>query len=115
MNDRSEAAALAAVFGAECGRIGTSSTKSSMGHLIAAAGAVEAAVCALAIARSEMPVNANLRKVDPDCQHLNLVCGAPRRARVRGAVSNSFGFGGSNSCLVFRHPDETEAAMAGER
>jgi 3-oxoacyl-(acyl-carrier-protein) synthase len=115
MNDRSESAALKAVFGAECKRMGTSSTKSSMGHLIAAAGAVEAAVCALAIAHGEMPVNANLRRIDPDCEHLNLVCDAPRRGRVRAALSNSFGFGGSNSCLVFRHPEETEAAMARER
>ncbi len=112
MNDRSESAALRAVFGARCGRMATSSTKSSMGHLIAAAGAVEAAVCALAVARGEMPVNANLRTVDPDCEHLDIVRGAPRRGRVRAALSNSFGFGGSNSCLVFRHPDETEAAVA---
>jgi 3-oxoacyl-(acyl-carrier-protein) synthase len=83
-----------------------------MGHLIAAAGAVEAAVCALAVARGEMPVNANLHTVDPDCEHLDIVRGAPRRGRVRAALSNSFGFGGSNSCLVFRHPDETEASVA---
>jgi 3-oxoacyl-(acyl-carrier-protein) synthase len=75
-----------------------------MGHLIAAAGAVEAAVCALAIQRSEMPVNANYRVPDPDCQ-LNLIVGGPRRGRVRAAMSNSFGFGGSNSSLVFRHPE----------
>ena len=55
-----------------------SSTKSTMGHLIAAAGAVEVAVCALAIDRGEMPVNANLRERDPDCD-LNFVVGAPRR------------------------------------
>lgn len=115
MNDRSEAAALRAVFGDETRRVATSSTKSSMGHLIAAAGAVEAAVCALAIARGEMPVNANLRELDPDCEHLHIVRDRPRRGRVRAALSNSFGFGGSNSCVVFRHPDETEAAMARER
>jgi 3-oxoacyl-(acyl-carrier-protein) synthase len=115
MNDRSESAALKAVFGGECRRMSTSSTKSAMGHLIAAAGAVEAAVCALAIARSEMPVNANLRRLDPDCEHLNIVRDAPRRGRVRAALSNSFGFGGSNSCLVLRHPEETEATLARTR
>ena len=61
MNDRSEAAAIGAVFGARAARIGVSSTKGSMGHLIAAAGAVEVAVCALAIRDGAMPVNANLQ------------------------------------------------------
>jgi len=107
MNDRSESAAIHAVFGADAGRVAVSSTKSSMGHLIAAAGAVEGVVCALAIDRSEMPVNANLRDRDPDCD-LNLVAGAPRRQRVRMTMSNSFGFGGSNSCIVMRHPEEVD-------
>jgi len=108
MNDRSETAAIRAVFGDEAGRVAVSSTKSSMGHLIAAAGAVEGVVCALAIARGEMPVNANLRERDPDCD-LNLITGEARRVpaggRVRMTLSNSFGFGGSNSCIVMRHPD----------
>jgi len=110
MNDRSEAAAAKAVFGERVGSIAVSSTKSVMGHLIAAAGAVEAAVCALAIHHSRLPVNANLRELDPDCA-LDIVRDRPRAARVRVAMSNSLGFGGSNSCLAFRHPDETEAAM----
>jgi 3-oxoacyl-(acyl-carrier-protein) synthase len=111
MNDRSEAAAIRAVFGEATGRVAVSSTKSTMGHLIAAAGAVEAVVCALAVHRGEMPVNANLRQLDPECEHLDIVRDAPRRGRVRAALSNSLGFGGSNSCVVFRHPDETEAAI----
>jgi 3-oxoacyl-(acyl-carrier-protein) synthase len=115
MNDRSEAAALQRVFGARCAEIGVSSTKSSMGHLIAAAGAVEAAVCALAIRDGVMPVNANLVTLDPDCEHLDLVRDAPRSGRIRAALSNSFGFGGSNSCVVFRHPDEADALVAGGR
>jgi len=112
MNDRSEAAAVLRVFGARCADIGISSTKSSMGHLIAAAGAVEAAVCALAIRDGTMPVNANLVSVDAECEHLNLVRDAPRKKRIRAALSNSFGFGGSNSCVVFRHPEETDALIA---
>lgn len=104
MNDRSESAAIRAVFGADSNRVSVSSTKSSMGHLIAAAGAVEVAICALGIDRSEMPVNANYRVPDPDCD-LNLVLGAPRRQRLRMTLSNSFGFGGSNSCVVLRNPD----------
>ena len=107
MNDRSESAAIHAVFGDDTARVALSSTKSSMGHLIAAAGAVEGVVCALAIDRGEMPVNANLRDRDPDCD-LNLVVGTPRRQRIRMTMSNSFGFGGSNSCIVMRHPEEVD-------
>jgi beta-ketoacyl-acyl-carrier-protein synthase II len=104
MNDRSESAAIHAVFGADAKRVAVSSTKSSMGHLIAAAGAVEVVLCALAIDRGEMPVNANYRVPDPDCD-LNLVLGTPRRQKVRMTLSNSFGFGGSNSCIVLRSPE----------
>ena len=114
MNDRSEAAAAKVVFGEGVGRVAVSSTKSVMGHLIAAAGAVEAVVCAKAIQTSTLPVNANLREIDPDCAHLDVVRDAPRRQRVRVALSNSLGFGGSNSCLAFRHPDETAAIVAKE-
>ena len=104
MNDRSESAAMHAVFGADVGRVSVSSTKSAMGHLIAAAGAVEAAVCALSIHHGVLPVNANYLHPDPDCM-LNLVVGTARKRPVRVALSNSLGFGGSNSCLAFRHPD----------
>lgn len=104
MNDRSECAALHAVLGPEIARVAVSSTKSCMGHLIAAAGAVEAAVCALAIHDGVAPVNANHEHPDPDCA-VNLVRGASRPGRIRAALSNSLGFGGSNSCLAFRHPD----------
>jgi 3-oxoacyl-[acyl-carrier-protein] synthase II len=107
MNDRSECAAIRAVFGGKTQQVAVSSTKSVMGHLIAAAGAVEAAVCALAIRSGVLPVNANLKEVDPDCD-LDIVRGDPRRRRVRVAMSNSFGFGGSNSCLVFRNPEEVD-------
>jgi 3-oxoacyl-[acyl-carrier-protein] synthase II len=112
MNDRSESAAIRVVFGTDVARLSVSSTKSTMGHLIAAAGAVEVAICALAIRDGLMPINANLREVDPDCE-LNFVRDVPRRQRVRMTMSNSFGFGGSNSCIVLRHPDETDAALAG--
>jgi len=109
MNDKSETAAIHAVFGTRVQDVSVSSTKSSMGHLIAAAGAVELAICALAIDRGEMPVNANLTNRDPDCD-LNFVVGGPRKQRVRMTLSNSFGFGGSNSCVVLRHPEIVDAA-----
>ncbi len=111
MNDRSECAAVRAVFGDDFRRVAVSSTKSVMGHLIAAAGAVEAAVCALAIHTGTLPVNANLREVDPDCD-VDIVRDAPRQRRVRIALSNSLGFGGSNSCLAFRNPEEVDGRPA---
>ena len=107
MNDRSEAAALRAVFGTHAQRLAVSSTKSVMGHLIAAAGAVEAAVSALAIHHAMLPVNANLKELDPECE-LNIVRGEPRRRRIKVAISNSLGFGGSNSCVALRNPEEVD-------
>jgi beta-ketoacyl-acyl-carrier-protein synthase II len=112
MNDKSESAAIHAVFGPRVQEVSVSSTKSTMGHLIAAAGAVEVALCALAIEHGEMPINANLRDPDPDCD-LNFVVDAPRKQRVRMTLSNSFGFGGSNSCVVLRHPEIVESAARG--
>ena len=112
MNDKSESAAIRAVFGSRTQDVSVSSTKSSMGHLIAAAGAVELAICALAIEHGEMPINANLENPDPDCD-LNFVVGASRKQRVRMTLSNSFGFGGSNSCVLLRHPDLVEDATRG--
>lgn len=108
MNDRSECAALRVVLGDDVRRVAVSSTKSCMGHLIAAAGAVEAGVCALAIHHGIAPVNANLGELDPACD-VALVRDRSRPLRIRGALSNSLGFGGSNSCLAFRHPDEVLA------
>ncbi len=109
MNDKSESAAIHAVFGDKTAAVAVSSTKSSMGHLIAAAGAVEVGVCALAIHHGELPVNANFRDPDPDCD-LNLVVGGMQKRHVRMTLSNSFGFGGSNSCVVLRHPGEVAAS-----
>ena len=107
MNDRSECAAVRAVWGGAWHNVAVSSTKSVMGHLIAAAGAVEAGICALAIHHSTLPVNANLREPDPDCD-VDIVRDEPRARRVRVALSNSLGFGGSNSCLAFRNPEEVD-------
>jgi 3-oxoacyl-[acyl-carrier-protein] synthase II len=104
MNDRSECAAIRAVFGNHAERVHVSSTKSMMGHLIAAAGAVEAAVSALAIHHGVTPINANLVEDDPDCD-LNFVRDRALAEPVGIALSNSFGFGGSNSCLVMRAPE----------
>ena len=114
MNDRSECAAVNVVFGERAKEVGVSSTKSVMGHLIAAAGAVEAGICAMAIRDGLMPPNANLQQLDPDCD-VNIVRDVPREQRIGMALSNSLGFGGSNSCLAFRHPEDTAALIAAGR
>ncbi len=107
MNDRSECAAIHALFGPHARKLAVSSTKSLTGHLIAGAGAVEAAICALAIDRSILPPSANIVQDDPECD-LEFVRDEPRPARVGIAISNSFGFGGSNSCVVLRNPDDVD-------
>ncbi|HVL65380.1 MAG TPA: beta-ketoacyl-ACP synthase II [Actinomycetota bacterium] len=102
-NDRVETHAIKSVFGVEAKRIAVSSTKSQTGHLLGAAGAVEAAVCAIAIARGFVPATINLDDPDEDCD-LDYVPEGVRREPIRAALSNSFGFGGQNACLVFRTP-----------
>ncbi|WP_081951904.1 beta-ketoacyl-[acyl-carrier-protein] synthase family protein [Kitasatospora phosalacinea] len=98
LGDIAESAALNAVFGAH--RPAVSSTKGATGHLLGAAGAVEAAVTALAVARGLLPPTLNLDEPDPACD-LDHVRGAARPARLRAALSNAFAFGGHNTSLVF--------------
>ena len=107
MNDLSETNAIKAVFGDRAQDLTVSSTKSQMGHLIAAAGAVEGVICALAIENSTAPMTANLRTPDPECD-LDYVLQGCRPMPIDVALSNSFGFGGSNSCLIFRSPQSAE-------
>ncbi len=104
MNDESECAALTAVMGSHIDTVRVSSTKSSMGHLIAAAGAVEAVVCALGIEHGTAPVSANYKNVDPLCQ-VNVVKDQSVQMPINAALSNSLGFGGSNSSLVLKSPN----------
>jgi 3-oxoacyl-[acyl-carrier-protein] synthase II len=99
INDKVETLAIKKVFLEHSTRVAVSSTKSMMGHLIAAAGVVEAAVCLLAIGRGIIPPTINQEFPDPDCD-LDYVPNTAREARVRIALSNSFGFGGQNVCLV---------------
>jgi len=108
MNDLSETNAIKAVFGDRAGDLAVSSTKSQMGHLIAAAGAVEGVICALAIEHSTAPMTTNLRTPDPECD-LDYVTEGCRTIQIDVALSNSFGFGGSNSCLIFRSPQRAES------
>jgi 3-oxoacyl-[acyl-carrier-protein] synthase II len=100
-NDRVETVAIKNVFGVEAKRIPVSSTKSQTGHMLGAAGAVEAAVSVLAISKSIVPGTINLDEADPECD-LDYVGDGPRETNVDLVLSNSFGFGGQNSCLAFR-------------
>jgi 3-oxoacyl-[acyl-carrier-protein] synthase II len=101
MNDKCETMAIKSVFGEDAHRIPISSTKSMMGHLIGAAGAIEAIVCVLAIQNGVIPPTTNLEHPDPDCD-LDYVPNTARQQKVRAAMSNSFGFGGHNSVLLLR-------------
>ena len=101
LNDKFETMAIKSVFGEEAYNIPISSTKSMVGHLLGASGALEAAVCALAIADSVVPPTTNLEVPDPDCD-LDYTPVTARPGRVRTALSNSFGFGGHNASLVFQ-------------
>jgi 3-oxoacyl-[acyl-carrier-protein] synthase II len=101
LNDKMETKALKTVFGAHAYKIPTSSTKSMMGHLVGSAGAVEAAICILVIRNGVIPPTINLTHPDPECD-LDYVPNVARQAKVTTAMSNSFGFGGHNSVLIFR-------------
>jgi len=101
MNDRVETAAIKTVFGAEAPRLLVSSTKSMIGHTISAAGAIELATTVLAVRDQIAPPTINYRVPDPECD-LNYVPNTAVPARIRAAISNSFGFGGHNDCLLVR-------------
>jgi 3-oxoacyl-[acyl-carrier-protein] synthase II len=104
-NDRLETAAIKTLFGEHAYKVAISSTKSMTGHLLGAAGAVEAIVCALAIQRGVIPPTTNYTTPDPECD-LDYVPNQARNADVRVAMSNSFGFGGHNATVVLQKPPE---------
>jgi 3-oxoacyl-[acyl-carrier-protein] synthase II len=101
LGDRAETVAIKRVLGEHAYRVAVSSTKSMTGHLLGAAGAVEAIFTILAIRDGVLPPTINLENPDPACD-LDYVPGSAREAKVRIALSNSFGFGGTNGSLVFR-------------
>lgn len=98
-NDVSESRALATVLGDRARQVPVSSLKGHLGHAMGAAGAIEAAVTALALKRATLPPTLHLERPDPACD-LDHVRGGPRRAEVDLALSNSFGFGGQNVVLA---------------
>ena len=105
LNDKVETIAIKTVFGDYAYHIPISSTKSMIGHLIGAAGAVEAAICIRVIQHGLIPPTINLTHPDPECD-LDYVPNVARQAKVTTALSNSFGFGGHNSVLAIRRYPE---------
>ena len=100
-NDRLETLAIKKCFGEHARSLAISSTKSMTGHLLGAAGGLEAGVMALAIRDQRLPPTINLENPDPDCD-LDYVPNQNREATVTYALSNSFGFGGTNASLLFK-------------
>ena len=102
--DPAEARAIRAVFGPHVDRVAVSSTKSMTGHLLGAAGALEALLCIRALETGILPPTINLERPDPECA-LDHIANKARHVRARIALSNSFGFGGSNATLVLGRAD----------
>jgi 3-oxoacyl-[acyl-carrier-protein] synthase II len=100
LGDIAETVAIKRLFGERAGKVAVNSTKSMTGHLLGAAGGVEAVFTVLALANQISPPTINLKTPDPQCD-LDYVPNEARRMQIRSAVSNSFGFGGTNGTLVF--------------
>jgi 3-oxoacyl-[acyl-carrier-protein] synthase II len=103
-NDKNETQAIKTIFGEQAYKIPVSSTKSMTGHLLGAAGAVEAVYSVLALHHGLIPPTINYENPDPECD-LDYVPNEARKADLNVALSNSFGFGGTNACLIFRRPE----------
>ncbi len=101
LNDVIETRAIKTVFGDHARKLAISSTKSMTGHLLGAAGGVEAVISAMVIREGIIPPTINLDNPDPECD-LDYVPNKARQAKVRAVLSNSFGFGGTNGCLIFK-------------
>ena len=101
LNDAGETAAVKAVFGPHAAKLAVSSTKSMTGHMLGAAGAVEAMLCAFALRDGFIPATINYQVPDPECD-LDVVPNVGREAPLRYALSNSLGFGGHNGSILLK-------------
>jgi len=105
INDKTETKAIKGAFGDYAYKVPISSTKSMTGHMIGAAGAIEAAICVLTIQNGIIPPTINYFNPDPECD-LDYVPNVARKANVKTTLSNTFGFGGHNSALIIRKYSE---------
>ena len=112
LNDSNEAACIAAVFGNHTRNLAVSGTKAYTAHPLGATGAIETAICALAIEHSFIPPTLNWSTEDPACQGIDVVPNKGRNGKVDFALSNAFGFGGINSCIALGRPDATGAGIS---
>jgi 3-oxoacyl-[acyl-carrier-protein] synthase II len=103
-NDANETTAIKTVFGEQAAKVAVSSTKSMTGHLLGAAGAVEGVYSTLALYHGMIPPTINYENPDPACD-LDYVPNQARKADIEVALSNSFGFGGTNACVIFRRAE----------
>jgi len=104
IGDRIETIALKRVFGEHAHKVAVSSTKSMTGHLLGGAGGLEAGITVLAIRDQIAPPTINYEEPDPECD-LDFVPNCARPMKIDYALSNSFGFGGTNGCLIFKKPE----------
>ena len=100
--DKAESDAIRQVFGDQPKELLINSSKSMIGHLLGAAGGVEAALAVLSLHHQVVHPTINLHKPDPECGHLDYVPNEAREKKIEACLSNSFGFGGTNGTLVFR-------------
>ena len=105
--DELEVTAIKTVFGEHVHKVAISSTKSMTGHLLGAAGGVEAVFSVLSILNNIVPPTINLDNIDPECSNLNYVPHTARRMPINYVMSNSFGFGGTNACLLLKKFDKS--------
>jgi 3-oxoacyl-[acyl-carrier-protein] synthase II len=105
LGDVAETKAIKAAFGDHAYKMNLSSTKSMTGHLLGAAGAVEAIASILAIKHNKIPPTINFETPDPECD-LNYTFNEPQERDVKVALSNAFGFGGHNTCVVFQQVED---------
>ncbi|MGQ9585497.1 MAG: beta-ketoacyl-ACP synthase II [Anaerolineae bacterium] len=101
LNDPAEARAIHQALGDEARKVPVSSVKSSVGHMLGAAGAISVVTLVKALQEGVLPWTLNLETPDPECD-LNLIRGEPRRAQIEAGIANAFGFGGQDACLVIR-------------
>jgi len=104
LGDRAETLAIKRIFGDHARKLAVSSTKSMTGHLLGAAGGLETAICALAVYEGVIPPTINYTNPDPECD-LDYVPNTAREAKLGYVLSNSFGFGGTNGCLILKRMD----------